>query len=266
MAQSIEIIEQRIIDDKNSNSTLSVLNEVSKGSVWRSWCYIVAVVNKTFSDYFDSEIQRVENKINANYVGTDLYLQRMMLNQQVGDQILLNDNFEYYYEFIDVNKKLITRCAISSDVSKQVLLKLAKGTTNLEPLTSTELSQAQVYIDKIGIRGVNYICFSADSDKIEFSIKVYHKSSENIITLTENAILDYLSTNANELNFGGDFYIAQFINSIIDIKDVLNVSIEWLKINDTYLIQNYVQLQPSYKTKSGYIEFGTIKNIVSVPL
>ena len=261
MARTIEQIQASMIATVQATPELAEATSTSTRALWRLWTYVQAVAIHVLELLMDSFQADIEDKISKSVAGTDEWLTSKVLDFQysaTNPQILTLVDLVPTYPVVDDSLKLITRCAVTTTVSNQVVVKVAKNEPP-EALTPTELISLQSYINNIGVVGIDYLGASAEADRIWIDADIYYNGQySGVIEDTVNGAIDtFLST----LPFNGVFKVSDLEVAIRTITGVDDVVINNLKVreesvlfaNGSFLVQNNCVYSRLYPTVSGYM-------------
>jgi hypothetical protein len=198
MAEKVEFYKQKIIDAKNSRPELSELTSDSKVSNWGNFAFIVAACTAVFDQLLDLFRIDIDKKVYQNTTSTNTNIAFVSKNlfqyDPIVNQVLVvDDNFIVSYETPDVNKRIITRCSVTTLPDKQVVVQVAKNEPP-EQLTSSELIAFSGFLDNYLPAGVSFNAASGNSDKVLIEADVYYFSgySATVVDDLIAAIDDYL--------------------------------------------------------------------------
>lgn len=270
MSRTINEIYTDIITEKNSLESLEDLgypgddtelllqdlNSSSKVAVWRLWAYVTAVTIFFHEKLWDLFKAEVEEKLKA-IPGTDTWLANECRKFQNGDTLIFNSDGTYGYSTLKPEDQIIKRVAVTGNFGASVV-KIASQDEEegpLRKLTPEELTAFQGYLNLIQYAGSSVTAVSNASDKLKFSIEVFHNALIPITTLelnVENAINSYLAN----LEFNGAFRVIKLVDTIQAVAGVVDVSIESIeaKADDA---GNFTNVSRVYEPASGYLEIET---------
>jgi hypothetical protein len=224
MSQNIEFYKQKIIDAKNLKPELVGLTSDSKVSVWGNFSYIIAVCVGIFDQLLDLFRAEIETKTEANPPSTGTFVVDKSKNLFQYDinvpQILQVINDKSTYTTIDLNKRIITRCAITTLPNKKVVVQVAKSEPP-EKLTANELIAYDQFLDNMLPIGINYTAYSSDPNKVYILADVYFNGSlaSSIKEIVVKSINSYLSL-IDENSF---LVISDLENAIKQTEGVISV-------------------------------------------
>lgn len=224
--RTIATIQQQIIDQKNSYTSLNGLSSPSQTAIWRLWTFITAVAISLFEQILSIFSADIEAKLINTVSGTAPWIYNNTFLFQYDStipQVVVVDPITYQitYPTVDVSKRLVTRCAVGIRANQIVEVKVAKS----EPptaLASGELSSLQSYMNTIMPAGIQTICISSAADQIRIEADIYYNGqySSVIQTNVQTAINLYLAG----INFGGTFYVSKLEDAILSVVGVKDIS------------------------------------------
>lgn len=262
MARQISEIQQQMLDNIAADPVLgSLLTSTSRRAIYRLWTYIVAVAINTLEQLMDIFSAKVEAIAATAAPATATWLQAQILKFQYSDtnpQVVQLINFAPAYPVVDESLRIITRCSVTTNLSSQVLVKVATG----EPpaaLTSAQVAALQSYLGEIGIAGVVYNVISQASDKLYVQANIFYQGQYSAVIKANviAAIEAYLSA----LPFNGQVKITDLedaITGVEGVNDVVLVNVR-ARANGTvfasssYLVQNQQTLSRLWNTIAGYM-------------
>lgn len=262
MARSIATIIALMDAEQAAQTGLSGLNSVSNSAIYTLWKYIIATqmfLQETLWDIFKTDLETIISKAAA---GSLAWLQDRVLKFQydsVTPQIVEVDAaYAVNYSIIDATKRIITRCAVNQTSQRVVLVKVAKSEPPA-PLSGTELTSLEGYLNDINFAGVNFIATSLDSDKLYLKANIYYDGqySATISDSVIAAINAYLAA----LPFDGKVKLTSIVDAIQSVTGVNDILLDDVAIradltafiDKTYMVQAKTNLTPSYQLYAGYI-------------
>lgn len=262
MARTISEIQQQMLDNIAADPVLgSLLTSTSRRAIYRLWTYIVAVAINTLEQLMDIFSAKVEAIAATAAPATATWLQAQILKFQYSDtnpQVVQLINFAPAYPVVDETLRIISRCSVTTNLSSQVLVKVATG----EPpaaLNSAQVAALQSYLGEIGIAGVIYNVISEASDKLFVQANIFYQGQYSAVIKANviAAIGAYLSA----LPFNGQVKITDLedaITGVEGVNDVVLVNVR-ARANGTvfasssYLVQNQQTLSRLWNTIAGYM-------------
>ena len=200
----------------------------SKRNFLRLICYSFAIAQALYEQLADNSIAEMEDIQNKSAAATKPWIQDKMFKFQysaTNPQYVQIVNGIPGYPTVDENLKIITACAVTTTVTQNVKVKVAKEDPFVA-LSAPEITAAQDYIDTIGTAGITYIVTSLDADKIWIEADIWFKGSYNAVIQTNviNALNAFL-LNLSKTDFSGFIYVADIINCIKAVEGVNDVTL-----------------------------------------
>lgn len=261
MARTIEQIQAGIIADIQATPELAEANSTSRRAIWRLFTFVQASAILLLEQIIDVFTAENDAKISKAIPATASWINAKVLEFQYSStnpQIVQLVNFAPAYPITDKSLRLISRCAVVTTISNQVIIKVAKNNPPTA-LTSTELSSLQSYINNIGVVGVSYNCQSLPSDKLMIDAEVYYDGQySTVITAT---VIDAINVFLSKLSFNGVLKVSDIelaIRNVVGVNDVLLKNIKMRSdatafVDGTFLIQNNTVISRLFPTVSGYV-------------
>lgn len=264
MARTILNIYDEIINEKENQTSLSgllptgetstnLLNDLtsnSKVAVWRLWAYTVAVAVHIHETYWDLFLQRAKEILLNAPTGTPAWYQKMVYLWQFGDNMTW-DGSKYAYDPIDKTKRIVSRCAIEERGDGVVVIKVAKGTSNLEKLTNDEIAALESYVHKIKFAGTRAAVFSLNPDQLNIQYDIYY---DPIIPLPQvkSNVTGAIDIYLKNLPFNGKFSVTKFtdaLQSAEGVKDPIYLQSSFIPDNG-----NATDFSVEFTPAAGWIE------------
>ena len=237
----------------------------SKASLLRVICWSIAVAQSLFEQLQDISIAKMEAIQATSPAASAAWLQDAAFKFQYSattPQYLTVISGVCQYQNVNPALRIVTACAVVSDLMNIVYLKVAKGATTLQKLSSGELTALQAYINQKGTAGVTYIVTSSDPDRLYISASIYYKGIYSAVIQANviAAINTYLKTFSVN-SFGGIFYLSDLQAMIKGIEGVNDVV--FTRVNLRYSTQSALaginlvsagtEINRKYITNAGYI-------------
>tara|TARA_R110000796_G_scaffold55294_4_gene128862 strand:- start:699 stop:1562 length:864 start_codon:yes stop_codon:yes gene_type:complete len=226
MARTIAVIQQEIIDAIQADATLSGLTSTSAVAIWRLVTRVIAAGLETeeqLNDVFRLELEQIAREA---VPGTDDWLQRRVLEFQydaLSPQITQVVDGRVTYPVIDATLRVVTRAAIKTQSNNRTLVKVAKGTTTLAPLTSDELIALSGYLSRVGFAGIPIDVSSQQADRVRINnCIVYYLRQYNPVTV-KAAVIEAVETylkNISTTNFNGVVVRSEIIDAMQAVDGV----------------------------------------------
>jgi hypothetical protein len=227
MAREISVIQQQILDQVAIDPVLNPnLTSLSKRAIFRLWAFIVAVAIGIFEQLLDAFKIDVEALIAAAAPGTPTWIQDKVFKFQYSDdspQVIQLINLAPKYPVTDASLRIVTRCSVTTDVSGNVTVKVAKEEPP-QALDTPELDALTSYLTAMGVAGITYNCISLEADRIYVKAQVYYSGLFSSV-IKENvtlAIDEYLAS----IPFNGRVKVSDLESAILAVDGVDDVILE----------------------------------------
>lgn len=229
MARSTEDILTQMDDQQTAESGLSSLNNPSQTSIYQLFKGVVAQCINYFEQLVDTKKDETDALLVAGVPDTEAYIQAQVLKFQYSStnpQVLSLVNYIPTYATVDEDLRIVTRCAVTTDLNKLIKIKVAKDNPPTT-LSASEYASLYAYIDSIIHGGVSFDVVNLISDKLRVEAEVYYDGQyiDVIQANVEAAINDYLAN----LPFNGYVYITGLedaIQAVDGVKDVKLISVK----------------------------------------
>lgn len=222
---------------------------------------IAQVIDTTLAELTNTKTI-ITNTVTQQSYGHDLYYTKAALAYQVGDDLSVDANGNYYYATINTQNQIITQAAFTVTtvgLTNSLVLKVATtdpSTGLLIPLTSLQLSDFKAYMGNFEIPGLPLMVISNSGNILAFSAAITYNKSFNLATLKSN-VSAALSEFQKTFTFNGVFY-----NYALENYLVTNVP----GVTDVYLSNTTIAASGgspatfygSTPLDSGYFNYGTI--------
>lgn len=217
MARSVGEIYDRMIEAKESFSTLNSLEPDSTGSgqdsyeqfqqdlmsssnvaTWRMIFGYVAVIIHNAEVLIDEVLRRVKERVSKSSVGILPWYARVAKQYRHGYTLQLvqptnykeTPTYRYSDIAIDDQAAAIVKRASAVDVTGEVRVKVAKLDNSGEPtaLTSSERNGVQQYFDQVAIAGIHVNVITGDPDEVRLEMEVIYDPT--IIDATNGQLIN----------------------------------------------------------------------------
>jgi hypothetical protein len=233
MARSIVEIKQTIIDYKNTTS-LSVIKFKEEGGssvgIANAFADIVSICINVLEQLWDLMKLNFDSSIAKSGAGTIPWFRERVLEWQYGDAIKYS-NGVYSYDLLNEEKKIIKFCSITETGNKEILVKVAKGTTPTA-LSGGEQVSLGDYLGFIRFAGTQVNVISQASDLCYVNAVIYYDGqySDVIQSNVEGAILAYFNNISSADNFDGKIVVNKIEDAIQSVEGV-----KYVKLNEVSL-------------------------------
>lgn len=229
MARSTDDIVTQMDDAQAAESGLSSLNNPSQTSIYQLFKTVVAQIINYFEQLHDAKKDEIDETIANSAVNTAAWLKSKVEEFQYSasnPQVISLVNYAPQYATVNEDLRIISRCAVVSDLNKIVKIKVATGDTPTT-LSSAQYTSLYAYIDSILPVGVSFDLINLTSDKLYVEAEVYYDGQyiDVIQTNVEAAINTYLEN----LEFNGAVVVSELedaIQSVAGVKDVKFIAIK----------------------------------------
>lgn len=229
MARSTDDILIQMDDKQTAETGLASLNNPSQTSIYQLFKKIIAQCINYFEQLQDTHKDEINSLISSAAAGTAAWLQRQVLNFQYSatiPQVVSLVDYAPQYATVDETLRIVSRCAVVTDLNKIVKIKVATGDTPTT-LSAAQYTSLYSYIDSILQVGVSFDLVNLTSDKLYIEGEVYYDGQYNSVIQdnTESAINSYLEN----LPFNGAVIISELENAIqavSGVKDVKLISVK----------------------------------------
>ena len=264
MARTIAQIQAQIIATKQAQPELAGLTSTSKRAIWNLWTFVIATCIGIFEQLLDSFLLSVEAQVNASAGASILWLQAKMFQFQydaITPQVVQLINTVPQYPVVDATKQIVTACSVTSSLSNQVTIKVAKSNPYVA-LVSAELTAAQSYINTIGAAGISYTVISLNPDKLYVQASIYYQGQYS--TVIQQNVIDAINSflqNLSITNFNGSMKISDLegvIRNVAGVNDVILNNVKGRDDASTFangvdLVLNNTVISRQWDTVAGYI-------------
>jgi hypothetical protein len=252
--RELKLIQDEIDAAVAADDVMSVqLTSTSRTAIWRLWRDVTALAIQTLEGIFDAHKKDVETIAARSEYGTKDWYGQKALEFQLGDVLTIQDGLPGY-SVIDETKKIVRRASVSEGATGGLLLKVAKESSGLVPLTSTERSAFVAYLNKIKFAGIFTQVVSLPADLIKGTLVVYHNGLRLEAELETE--LDEVAANfVTEIPFDGRFSVIKFIDALQAVDGVTDVVPTLLQAKPSSDV--YTAFQRVVDPVSGYFEIDT---------
>ena len=264
MARTIAQIQAQIVATKQAQPELAGLTSTSKRAIWNLWTFVIATCIGIFEQLLDSFLLSVEAQVNASAGASILWLQAKMFQFQydaITPQVVQLINTVPQYPVVDATKQIVTACSVTSSLSNQVTIKVAKSNPYVA-LVSAELTAAQSYINTIGAAGISYTVISLNPDKLYVQASIYYQGQYS--TVIQQNVIDAINSflqNLSITNFNGSMKISDLegvIRNVAGVNDVILNNVKGRDDASTFangvdLVLNNTVISRQWDTVAGYI-------------
>lgn len=271
MARSTDTIQSLMIADVQSDPVLNPggsgpnLQSASKRAIWRAWTRIVATAINILENIIDIFKSDVEATAAQSAAASNAWLQSKAFSFQydaTNPQVIQLINTVPVYPIVDATKCIITRCSTSTDLSNNVLVKVAKQNPPIG-LVSDELSAIQSYFNIIGAGGITYLLSSGNADQFYIDADVYYDGQYQAVILANitTSLTNFLANLSSQTNFNGKVLMSAIedaIRNTVGVNDLVLQNVRARQdatpfVDGTDLILASQVLSRLWQTIAGYI-------------
>jgi len=257
MARAIENIYQDLLNKKQTDSRLDVLDSTSKVAIWRLWLYIVAYACWTLETIFDTHKSEVSEMLAQQKPHTARWYRNKALAFQYGfdliDETDLFDNTGSSEDQIEASKIIKYSAVTEATTESRLIIKIAtESNGELNPISEGEKEAFNAYMQEIKDAGNNITVINYRPDILQLNLQIYRDplvldaSGQKITGVgvgtkpVETAIKTYLKN----LPFNGELVLAHLIDALqqvegVKIPHVISAESKWIdaSVNDYGIFQ-----------------------------
>jgi len=217
--------------EKANQPDLNTITTPSPVSRWNLFLFIVAQAINIFEQILAYGINTIESLVKASKPTTKDYLKYLSLNLFQYDastpQVIVWVNNAPTYATIDANKRIISRCSITTTLPGYAECKVAKSDPPTA-LSGPEASAYSAFINELAPPGTFYTVISAASDKIYVKATIkYNGAYAAIISASvQQALNDLYKALASDINFNGKLLVSDVEKTIKNVPGVTDVIME----------------------------------------
>lgn len=254
----------------SSQTLLNDLTSTSKVAIWRLYIYLFATAVWVHEQIFDAYKLEVDEKVKDAVTGNIRWYWKQCFLFQYGDSLSFIDD-KYQYASLNQANQIVKRASVS-EVGSQLRIKVAKldGGGLPEPLTGTELTAFNNYINKIKFAGTNIAIISSIADEIAIyytitvNQQVISTTGESLISPGTYPVVDVVNAYIQNLPFDGVLNFTKLTDEIQKIEGVIdpifnNASARYGALPYQTVLNNY------YKPNAGHLKT-SIANPISTTI
>lgn len=243
-----------------ADPVLSGLTSTSKRAIWNLFTNIFAsalATEEQLMDVFKAEIEALAADVPP---GTPSWVQSQVFLFQYdpnNPQVVQLVNLMPQYPQTITADQIITRCSVTTDLSGNVTIKVAKQSPPVA-LVASELSALQDYINTIGFAGITYTCTTANADQLYLSATIYYKGQYSAVIQAN--VIAAMNSFLSSIPFNGDMQVSDIegaIKAVAGVVDVVLVNVGARQdsdpLNTSNLVSNSQWVNRLWNTISGYI-------------
>lgn len=280
MARSIEQIQAEIIQAKEADSDLDVLNSTSRVAVWRLITFVIAAAISTLEKLFDLHKQETDTRISLLKPHTARWYREKTMAFQYGFPLVRDtdyyDNSKVAQELVQ-NSKIIKYAAVTEadDNSSRLIIKIATETAgDLGRITDAQKLVFEAYIAEIRDAGVSIDVINFLPDRLFLAMDIYRNpllidADGNSILNGGKPIEEAIKQYLREMPFNGELVLASLVDKLqsvpgVRIPHILSAQSSWVD-GDPGNYGAVREITVRHTPLSGYFEikdFSKIKYVV----
>ena len=266
MARTLEQIQSAIkLEVRTYPSLDSFLFPEDGGSsvgVFNLLIYIVSLAMFTFETIVDVLKTDIETASQEAPVGNPQWVRKQMLLFQLGDTIILDDDFLPGYAVVDESLRIVTNCSVTEEFSSEIKIKVAKTVADvITPLSGAEVTALEDYYyaaadqEGIGFAGVRaeFISISPDRMVIGATVSYFGQFIEANVKVAVIAAIDLHFAN---IGFDGVVYLNRLVADVEAVDGVNNFQITAVIARKWDVLVNNgenIEVNGQYETIAGYL-------------
>jgi len=279
MARTITEIQNNILADIASDSTLAQLTSTSKVAIWRLFVYIASVAIWTLEKLFDLHKTETDDTIAQLKPHTLRWYRNVALAFQYGYALVVDsdryDNTGIDADLIDASKIIKYAAVVEAKAESRLIVKIATETGGkLQPISQAQHDAFAAYITEVKDAGVNVSVINYRPDKLYLSIVIYYDplvldAQGNSILSGGRPVESALEEYMKELPFNGELVLAHLIDKLqqvpgVEIPHLTNAQTSWIdaKTKDYGAVE---AIAVKKIPESGYFEIVDYNNITYQP-
>lgn len=263
MARSINEVYEQILEAKENESALNVLNSTSRVSVWRLWAYVTAVAIATLEQMFDlfrlDIAQMLENKTPGSL---PWYREKAMMFRP-GNTVYFDAGGRPVYTITSNEPLFIRECSVR-ETNSGLIIKVVKSVGDqLSPLSSDEMAGFAAYMSAIKYAGTPIRYISGPAVLLDLELDVYYdpavlrNDGRTFEGGTEVAV-EAIRAHLRNLPYDGRLVRNELIADLRKVNGVMDVTIMYAAIS--YDNQPPKMLENFHVPESGWFDV----NIISI--
>lgn len=258
--ETIAQIEARLIAKFQSTPPFNTINlSPSATAMWLNYLHTVATEIFTLQQLNNTFETEIEATIEKAIPATALWIQAESLKFQYDattPQVAqINSDFTIGYPIFDATKQIITACAVVSNLSGIINIKVVKAGNT--PLSGPELTAFSTYADLFLPAGAIKNIISVVTDLLRVNATIYYNGQyqTTIQASVEAALNAYMAT----LPFNGTVKVSDVERAILSVAGVTDVVFTQITATPVSgspinLVLASTELARTYQTYSGSIE------------
>lgn len=283
MARSVEIIYQDLLNKKQADNRLDVLDSTSKTAIWRLWLYIMAYASFVLETLFDVHKSEVFDALNELKPHTKRWYRNKSTAFQYGFDLYEDTDVFKNTGYSDkqiANSKIIKYAAVTEAINEsRLIIKIAteNAAQELAPIQPNEKQSFDAYIEEIRDAGVKISVINYPPDILRLEIDIYYdplvldSNGVKIISGTGSGtkpVETSLKQFMKELKFDGELQLASLVDKLqitdgVIIPHLKVASSKWLNPDGTPGV--FENIAVSKVPVSGYFTIENFDNIKYYP-
>lgn len=154
-----------------SQTLLQNLTSSSRVSIWRLLLWVQAAGIHFHETMFDAHKAEVQDILAQSIPGSLPWYRDVALDYQHGDPLLYIDR-KFQYSAINLEKKIVTQAA-AVEAGNVLTIKVAKGASTLEKLSSAEFTAFKAYMNQRKYAGTRMSFITDDPDDLRIEYTIY---------------------------------------------------------------------------------------------
>jgi hypothetical protein len=269
MARTIDEIQQGMITEIQGDPVLSpVSTSTSKTALWRLWTRIVATCAWTVEVLFDTHRNEINDllallkphtlKWYASKAKAFQYGYTLAIDKDTYDNSALTET--------QIENSLIVKYAAVNEIVKGLRIKVATLGTDLQPLTSPQLSSFTAYMSRVKDAGVNLTIDSLVADKLKLELDIYYdplilnNAGQRIDGADLEPVKNALNKHLQNLPFNGVFVLTFLVDKLQKVDGVVIPKIKTAQAK--YGLFSFTSINELYQPDSGYLRFENPTDLV----
>ncbi|MBB5636740.1 hypothetical protein HDF26_005216 [Pedobacter cryoconitis] len=224
MARSIEQIQAEIIQAKEADSDLDVLNSTSKVAIWRLITFVIAAAISTLEKLFDLHKNETDLKISLLKPHTARWYREKTKAFQYGFPLVRDadyyDNSKVAADLVE-NSKIIKYAAVTeAEEDSRLIVKIATETAGkLGPISAAQKESFEAYLSEIRDAGVRTNVINFPADKLFLNMRIFRDpllidAEGNSILNGGRPIEETLKQYLKEMPFNGELVLASLVDRL----------------------------------------------------
>ncbi len=252
MARSIAQIHSSLVKAVKSTPQFANLSD-SQASVWNVWLYDVAVAMHGQEELQYIFKQEVTDTVNQAVPNTVAWYKKKVDVFQFGSVVQLVSGSPQY-PTITPEQRIITRSSVKDTAERITKIKVAKGTSTLQPLATEEISALKSYLDKIQHAGAKLDVISLQPDRMRIQCEVYF-DGQYVESTVKQEVKKAMETYFATLPFNGIVKRSGISEAVENVPGVQDVRIVKLQARDeqTAFTTALPDISLQYETAAGYV-------------